>query len=292
MCEEKGRGLYMDYIRQHTQAFKCLKKSGLGAQEWLIYSEIFSRANKQWDLALEVEIAAVELATACGIKNNDTLRIYRKKLIDAGMIEYRPGSGRGSKGVYKLVDLTGGVSGRLKGTVSAAAEQAMATAEAVEAPAAKAAPEPTAAPVVETAPEPNPTKRTRRKRVVEKPVMKAHGTYNNVMLSDLQYEKLVAAHGKAVAEAYIEKVGDYIYRKPEHAFDAPRGYKDLLRTINKWIAKDKAQGTFRAPAPAVEAPAALPAATDAERAAAAAIMNAEDDIFKAARAARMQDWQQ
>ena len=272
----------MDYIRQHTKAFQRAKKSGLGAHEWLVYSEIFSRANATWNLAGEVEISAVELMQGCNIKNNDTLRNYRKKLIDAGMIEYRPGSGRGSKGIYKLVDLTGGVKGHLKGTLKAA-EQAPAAAAA---PVVETTPEPEQGVLLaepEPAPAPAEPKPKRVRKKAEPPKMRAYGLYQNVMLSDFQYSKLLEMHGEAVVMDYIEKVGSYVYTNPAKA------YRDYLKAINNWIKHDKARGTFHVPAPA---PAALPAATETERAAAAAIENAEDDIFKRAREARLHDWQQ
>ena len=271
----------MDYIRQHKRARERLKSRGLGAMEWHVYSELFSRLNSAMNLGGSIEIPADELARACGIKSHSTLAMYRKNLVKAGMINYTPGHGRGTAGIYSLVDLTGGIVGHLKGTITAVEKPKQEPALEPE-PEIPETPETGLFPEAVQAVEPETTAKRARRKKAEPPAKRPYGTYQNVMLSDFQYKKLLETHGAAVVADYIEKISSYVYEKPG------RAYTDYMRAVNNWIKSDKLKGRFRHPVPAAPA---LPAATDAEKAAAAVIENDVDDMFKAERAAREQDWQ-
>ena len=198
----------MDYIRQHKRARERLKSRGLGAMEWHVYSELFSRLNSAMNLSGSIEIPADELARACGIKAIATLALYRKNLVKAGMIDYTPGHGRGTAGIYSLVDLTGGIVGHLTGTITVVEKTEPEPARVPEpvSPETPVTPEAGLFPEAVQAVEPETTAKRARRKKAEPPAKRPYGTYQNVMLSDFQYKKLLEAHGAAVVADYSQQL--------------------------------------------------------------------------------------
>lgn len=84
--------------------------------------------------------------------------------------------------------------------------------------------------VTETAPETEPASETaekKPKKKKERAVKHKHGEYGRVMLTDKEYEDLVAEYGVDTTEAAIKKVDEYCARNG-------REYKSFKAAIKSW----------------------------------------------------------
>lgn len=61
---------------------------------------------------------------------------------------------------------------------------------------------------------------------------KKYGEFENVLLTDKEYQKLIDKHGKSVVDEYIEKVSGYCKA-------SGKKYKDYYATVQNWLRKDK-----------------------------------------------------
>lgn len=61
---------------------------------------------------------------------------------------------------------------------------------------------------------------------------KKYGEFENVLLTDKEYQKLVDKHSKSVVDDYIEKVSGYCKA-------SGKKYKDYYATVQNWLRKDK-----------------------------------------------------
>lgn len=61
---------------------------------------------------------------------------------------------------------------------------------------------------------------------------KNYGEFENVLLTDKEYQKLIDKHGKSVVDDYIEKVSGYCQ-------SSGKKYKDYYATVQNWLRKDK-----------------------------------------------------
>ena len=65
-----------------------------------------------------------------------------------------------------------------------------------------------------------------------KPTKHAYGEFENVLLNEKEYQKLIDKHGKSVVDDYIEKVSGYCKA-------SGKKYKDYYATVQNWLRKDK-----------------------------------------------------
>lgn len=68
-----------------------------------------------------------------------------------------------------------------------------------------------------------------------KPTKKQYGQFNNVLLSQDEYDKLIGKFGEADAMAYIERISMYCASKGKR-------YKDYYATVLAWERKDALEG--------------------------------------------------
>lgn len=78
----------------------------------------------------------------------------------------------------------------------------------------------------------------RLERGDKSPARKKYGEYNHVLLTDEQYQKLVADYS-------ADKITEYIKKIDEYCQQYGKSYKDYNLTIRKWILTDKQKSTER-----------------------------------------------
>ena len=78
----------------------------------------------------------------------------------------------------------------------------------------------------------------RLERGDKSPARKKYGEYNHVLLTDEQYQKLIADYS-------AEKITEYIKKIDEYCQQYGKSYKDYNLTIRKWILSDKQKSTER-----------------------------------------------
>lgn len=262
----------MDYVNQNKAAWQRAIAYGINAGAWMVYTAIFHGG------------AGIDNKTLMDVCHcsKAALISYRQALVAAGLIAYTSGGGRGKAGTYTIVDLVGR---GLTGNISAVNAPKTATIKAVDVVVAVPEQTPVAAQQnVQYSPdgfplppslfpdyEPTPTTAQVPAARPEKPKpempKQRYGPYGRILLSDRDVKLLNSKYPGW--QNYVEPADEWLYRRKQTK-------KDYYTFLVNWIKRDLQRNPVSAvPDKAVQAAQAL---------------DETDDMFAAARAARLKEW--
>ena len=241
-----------NYIQIHETAYRRYKERKLSGKAWLVYSELFFRANRARNLTGPVRMTTPEAAVACGV-SEQTFIACRAALVEAGMIVYEPGGpGKGNKSVYMLVDLPSPLTGTL--TVVEPPEPPEPVQQAMEP--IPDAPEPVQDGLfgdIEAPPEkPKKARKTKAETLIKRP----YGAHGRIMLTDRDVKYLDNRYPDW--KNYLQAADDWLDRTGATK-------KDYYSFLLNWIKRDKARQPAPEPQQELEDPELVAAAKRIEQ---------------------------